>query len=263
MDRLAYRLYKHIERHLLARASHVVVLTNRVTRELSRLSANVDLSVTVIPCCADFDHFRIASPDARQSTRAEIGVGSGALLISYLGSLGTWYMLDDMLQFFSVAARRWDDVHLLFITKDWRAEHEARIESMGLAPARRRIHVRSATRDQVPALLGASDVMLSFIKPSYSKIASSPTKLAEALALGVPVISNAGIGDVEEITRELDAGSVFDLADPIAMAQIVEELDLICRKGGQRLRDRARPLFGLEVAARAYRDVYRSVERAI
>jgi hypothetical protein len=262
-DRLAYRLYKYIERHLLASASHVVVLTNRVAPELSRLSPDVDLSITVIPCCADFDHFRIASPDARQSVRAEIGVGSGALLISYLGSLGTWYMLDEMLQFFSAAAGRWDEVHLLFITKDWRAEHEARVELMGLAPARRRIHVRSATRDQVPALLGASDVMLSFIKPAYSKIASSPTKFAEALALGVPVISNVGIGDVEQITRELDAGGVFDLADPAAMAQVVEDLDLICQKGGKRLRDRARPKLGLEVAARAYRDVYRSVERMI
>ena len=53
--------------------------------------------------------------------------------------------------------------------------------------------------------------MISFIKPFYSKIASSPTKYAESLAMGIPVISNRGIGDIDELTEYLEAGKIIDL----------------------------------------------------
>lgn len=263
LDKQLYFIYKRIERHLLLCASHVVVLTDRVVPELKKLSRQMMAPVTVIPCCADFEHFMMPSAEARRVMRAQIGVKSNARLISYLGSLGTWYMLEDILRFFAEAVDNHDDVHLMLITRDWCAEHEVLVKSMGLDPLRSHIHVRPATRDQVPGLLGASDVMLSFIKPAYSKIASSPTKLAEAFAVGVPVISNAGVGDVDQITQDLDAGVVFDLADASAMKRVVVELDLICQKGGKDLRDRARLRLGLEFAESAYHQVYKAIEETL
>ena len=261
-NRMAYRSYKRIEKGLLASASHVVALTDRVVPELQLLSPGMTAPVTVIPCCADFDHFVVPADAARQAVRAELGIAPGALVLSYLGSLGTWYMLDEMLRLFAAAARQRDDVQLLFITRDWRDEHEVLLKTMGLQALRHRIHVRPASRDQVPMLLGASDIMLSFIKPAYSKMASSPTKLAEAFALGIPVISNTGVGDVDQITRDLDAGAVIDPNDAQAFDKLVAELDAICAKGGPDLRARARGRFGLEVAAASYRQVYATLGRA-
>ncbi|MES2941754.1 MAG: glycosyltransferase, partial [Pseudomonadota bacterium] len=261
-NRIAYKSYKRIEKGLLASADHVVALTDRVVPELRRLSPGMTAPVTVIPCCADFNHFVVPADATRQATRAELGIAPGALVLSYLGSLGTWYMLDEMLRLFAVAARQRHDVQLLFITRDWRDEHEALLDSMGLQTLRHRIHVRSASRDQVPVLLGASDIMLSFIKPAYSKMASSPTKLAEAFALGIPVISNTGVGDVDQITHDLDAGAVVDLREAQAFDKLAAELDLICAKGGAGLRARARERFGLEVAEASYRQVYATLERA-
>ena len=40
---------------------------------------------------------------------------------------------------------------------------------------------------------------MSFIKPCLSKLSSSPTKVGEYLAAGLPVISTAGIGDVDDL----------------------------------------------------------------
>lgn len=263
LNRLAFRTYKRIETNLLARANHVVALTDRVVPELQRLSPRMTASVTVIPCCADFDHFVLHSDAARQAMRAELGIAPGALVLSYLGSLGTWYMLDEMLRLFAAVARQRDDVHLLFITRDWRDEHEELLTAMGLQALRHRIHVRPASRDQVPMLLGASDIMLSFIKPAYSKMASSPTKLAEAFALGIPVISNTGVGDVDQITRDLDAGMVIDLDEVQAFDELAIQLDMIRAKGGLGLRARARERFGLEVAEESYRQVYVALECAL
>lgn len=262
LDRMAYAVYKRIERRLLACATHVIALTHRVVPELHRLSPGMTAPVSVIPCCADFDHFQLVHASERATTRADLGVPSDARLLSYLGSLGTWYMLDDMLRFFAAANERWGNVHLLLVTRDWRPEHEQLLQNLGLGHLRDRIHIRPATRHEVPRLVGVSDVMLSFIKPAYSKMASSPTKLAEAFAVGVPAISNAGIGDVDEMTRELDAGAVIDLQDAGAMRALIDGLDQVCAKGGPALRERARKALGLEVARGTYRDVYRTLEAA-
>lgn len=262
LNRVIYRTYKRIERELLASASHVVVLTRRVLPELKRLSPGMTAPVTVIPCCADFEHFVMPGEDMRQAVRQALGIGSDALVLSYLGSLGTWYMLDEMLRLFATAANQREDVHLLLITKDWRdVEHEALLDTMGLSHLRGRIHVRSASRDEVPGLMAASDIMLSFIKPAYSKMGSCPTKLAEAFALGIPVISNVNVGDVEQITEELDAGATFDLSDAQAFERLAGMLDQIKAKGGPDLRLRARKYFGLEVAESLYRQVYDEIGR--
>jgi hypothetical protein len=59
-----------------------------------------------------------------------------------------------------------------------------------------------------------------FIKPSYSKIASSPTKMAECWAMNLPIITNEGIGDNDIYFNEHNGGillkefnsAAFDLA---------------------------------------------------
>lgn len=260
INRFAYRTYKSIERRLLASACHVVALTEKVVPELKKLSPTMTAPVTVIPCCADFEHFVLPEIESRLAWRQSIGLPPQAKVIAYLGSLGTWYLLDQMLQFFKSAANGREDVHLLLITKDWRAEHEALLISMGLQGLRNRIHIRAATRREVPSLLGVADVMLSFIKPAYSKMASSPTKLAEAFAVGIPVISNTGVGDVESITRELDAGAVVDLELVGALEQLALDLDTVCAKGGVLLRAKARERFGLEIARQSYRQIYTSLD---
>ncbi|MDD4946151.1 MAG: glycosyltransferase [Gallionella sp.] len=262
LNRVIYRTYKRIERNLLASASHVVVLTRCVVPELKRLSPAMSAPVTIIPCCADFDHFVMPSGETRQAVRAELGIPPDAMVLSYLGSLGTWYMLEDMLRLFAAAAGQRDDVYLLFITRDWQDEQEDLLKTMGIGHLRARIHVRSASREEVPSLMAASDIMLSFIKPAYSKMGSCPTKLAEAFALGIPVISNVNVGDVEQITDELAAGATFDLDDAGAFERLAGKLEEIKGMGGAALRERARKTFGLEVAENSYRQVYETIEQS-
>ncbi|HSP31174.1 MAG TPA: glycosyltransferase [Halomonas sp.] len=258
--RRLYRYYKRLERRLLECADAVVVLTERVVPEIYRLAPEMHAPVLVIPCCADFDHFSGVSTSEKLVTRADIGIDKGALVISYLGSLGTVYLLDDMLRLFETVARQREDVHLLLITQDWSPQHDARLSESSLADLRPRIHVRPARRDEVPNLLGASDIMLSFRRATYSQMACSPTKLAEAFALGIPAISNAGVGDIDAMTRALDAGAVVDLNDPDAFDAVSRDLDNILAKGGERLRRCARQTLGLERAQLAYRRVYEQLE---
>ena len=263
IDASIFKLYKHVESSLLLSASHIVALTERVVPELYKLSPDMSAPITVIPCCADFEHFILPTAKQRMATRQELGLPENAFVLSYLGSLGTWYMLDEMLQLFGKAAAEREEVHFLLITKDWRAEHEALISALGLSHLRTRIHVHEAKRDQVPAYIGCSDLMLSFIKPAYSKMASSPTKIAEALAVGVPVVSNAGIGDIDEMTTRLQAGAVIDLDKPDSLSAIVSSLDSLKKMGGPKLRARAKSELDLHVAALSYKKIYEQLEQTL
>lgn len=263
IDASIFKLYKHVESSLLLSASHIVALTERVVPELYKLSPDMSAPITVIPCCADFEHFILPTAKQRMATRQELGLPENAFVLSYLGSLGTWYMLDEMLQLFGKAAAEREEVHFLLITKDWRAEHEALISALGLSHLRTRIHVHEAKRDQVPAYIGCSDLMLSFIKPAYSKMASSPTKIAEALAVGVPVVSNAGIGDIDDMTTRLQAGAVIDLDKPDSLSTIVSSLDSLKKMGGPKLRARAKSELDLHVAALSYKKIYEQLEQTL
>lgn len=263
IDASIFKLYKHVESSLLLSASHIVALTERVVPELYKLSPDMSAPITVIPCCADFEHFILPTAKQRMATRQELGLPENAFVLSYLGSLGTWYMLDEMLQLFGQAAAEREEVHFLLITKDWRAEHEALITALGLSHLRTRIHVHEAKRDQVPAYIGCSDLMLSFIKPAYSKMASSPTKIAEALAVGVPVVSNAGIGDIDDMTTRLQAGAVIDLDKPDSLFTIVSSLDSLKKMGGPKLRTRAKSELDLHVAALSYKKIYEQLEQTL
>lgn len=260
VDRLIYRHYKRIERSLLECADHVVALTDRVVPELRRLAPRMQADITVIPCCADFTHFKVLTRSDIEGVRGELGIPADALVLGYLGSLGTWYCLEEMLDLFIMAAARRPNVHMLLITRDWEPVHAALLEARGGADLSARLHVRAASRVQVPALIGAVDVMLSFIKPAYSKMASSPTKLAEAFACGVPVICNRGIGDVDTQVDGLSAGVVIDMADPAALGEVGTRLEAVRALGGQGIRERARRVFDLSVAADSYNRVYDALE---
>src|SRR5207342_2062321 len=60
------------------------------------------------------------------------------------------------------------------------------------------LFIKKVQAAEIPRHLSAADIAVSFIKNCYSKQASSPTKNAEYLACGLPIIANAGIGDVDE-----------------------------------------------------------------
>jgi hypothetical protein len=61
------------------------------------------------------------------------------------------------------------------------------------------VDVGRTAPEALPGELAKASAALSFIKPCVSKIGSSPTKIGEYLAAGLPVVSTAGIGDLDDL----------------------------------------------------------------
>ena len=70
------------------------------------------------------------------------------------------------------------------------------------------------------------------------------------------VICNDWVGDVAMQIKQLGAGIIVDPASDADLSDVGQKLDEVFAMGGQRLRDAARPLLGLEVAEERYRFVY-------
>ena len=116
-----------------------------------------------------------------------------------------------------------------------------------------------AQPEEVPAYLSAADVGLALIKPSFSKRSSSPTKYAEYLAMGLPVLISGQVGD-GRVIADRGGGVALDRFDATSYAEAADELDALRASPRTHFRDLAAALFDIEtVAIPAYRRLYREL----
>ena len=258
-DRWQYSRYKLVEKLLLQRADQIVVLTEAVIDEVLRLGVSSREKITVIPCCADFDHFNLAEGGLRQAARMYLGINQDAFVLGYLGSVGGMYLSNRYFRLLEMYASVDANFQGFVLTPDIKRFNEEMRRNL---PSRLhgKINAVAGNRDDVAKLLPAADVLVSFIRPSYSRVATSPTKLAESFAAGIPALCNLGIGDVESLIQELDAGLAIDADSDNALAEVVKALPSLAAKGGARLRVVARESLGLEVANKRYRAIYQKLD---
>ena len=259
LHRIQYKYFKNTEKKLLKGSDQIVVLTHTVVNEVVRIGRISPSRVTVIPCCADFEHFSLSTVNSRADARIRLGIPGDAIVLGYLGSVGRMYMLDRYFRFLELAASTQQNVHALIITQDIDILNKLMIGC--LPPAyHSRVHIVSASREILPKIIPAMDLLVSFIMPSYARMAASPTKLAECFATGVPALCNPGVGDVADQIKLLRAGMIVDPSSDADLTIAAERLVEISNMGGSRLRNEARLILGLELASERYRSVYSKIE---
>jgi len=190
--RRAYKYYKNQETQLLRKADHIVVLTHAAKNYILQQQLTYR-SLSVIPCCVDEEKFnpnRFTEED-RWKIRQQLDIPVDAPVLVYVGSLGTWYMLDEMKAFFQVFLSFYPNAYFLILTKDADTAHNL------LADLNSQVRILSVSSADVPMYLQATDYGIFFIRPSFSKTGSSPIKLAELWAMNKPVFCNGGYGDID------------------------------------------------------------------
>jgi glycosyltransferase involved in cell wall biosynthesis len=123
------------------------------------------------------------------------------------------------------------------------------------------VEIQRADPEEIPQLMAKMDATVFFIKPVFSKQASAPTKLGEFLGCGIPVLSNAGVGDMAQILRQDGVGIAVDATDELSIRQGVSDLLALCDEPDirQRCVDSARRHFSLEEGVARYAAIYREL----
>jgi glycosyltransferase involved in cell wall biosynthesis len=255
-----FRLTKAAERRLLAAADAFVVLTEKARQILFPGISDTDSlgrPVEVIPCCVDLDRFQAAALLARDDVRRELNLKDRRVFV-YVGALGGWYLTEEMAEFLAQAHSQDPKTFSLVLTQSPPEMITERLSRLGIAGSDYR--VLKVAPSEIPRYLKAADVAISFIKPCYSKLASSPTKIAEYLASGLPIISNSGIGDLDELLNTDHVGVLVREFNRDAYMKALSAVDELQNDGSlaERCRESARNRFDLEgVGGARYRRIYR------
>jgi glycosyltransferase involved in cell wall biosynthesis len=250
-----YRYFKSNERKALINADAINCLTRAARREMLTWPYLKGREISVVSCAADLDLFDPSRypREIRTKARTALGFAEDDLIFSYLGSIGGWYLTAEMMRLCKKISDKIPKAKFLFISPH---RHEvildAAAESQLPPEIIKTVH---AGREEVPGLLAISDMALFFIKPCYSKISSSPTKHGEIMAMGLPVITNTGVGDVAEIVRNTNSGILLENFSDESLDKAVNEI-LNRKFNPEEIRRGAFAYYSLEKAVQTYREAY-------
>lgn len=91
-------------------------------------------------------------------------------------------------------------MQFLFLTSSSEEIVYAALWKRGLSS--QKVRVKKVDYDNVPFELCRSKVGIAFYNTDYSVAGCAPTKVGEYLACGLPVVVNAGIGDLDGIIKK-------------------------------------------------------------
>jgi glycosyltransferase involved in cell wall biosynthesis len=238
------------ERACLRESAAVVSLTHAAVDHLNLIYPRemAEQRVAVIPTCADLDRFVPAGkPPERR----------------LIGSLGTllsgWFRLDWLSSFLSVAAMRDKELNFVITTRD----DPARVRS-GLdigSEIQERFTVAPCPSERVQEVLQGQLASVMFFTDGLSKLGSSPTRMGEVLGCGIPVVANAGVGDVARIIRDYRVGVLAAGPGRPEMEAAWDELQALLQDPdlATRCREAAEAVFSLKSGTAAYKALYAAI----
>ena len=198
---LIYIYFKNLETKLILMSDKIVVLTDSAKKIiLQKYNIKFD-KIEVIPCSVDLNIFNKDNINVSLLNNFKKlylnNENDKYFILTYLGSLGTWYMLDEMLLFFHELKKYNMNSKFLILTNDLNYENLLNDKD---------IIFINAKRVDIPSYLSITNTSIFFIKPTLSKKGSSPTKLAEIISMGTQFVTNYGIGDIELLNNNYNLG---------------------------------------------------------
>ncbi len=257
-----YKYFKKKEKQYFEEADHIISLTYLGKEEIHSWDSlrNQPVPITVIPCCVDtelFDPSKI-SQEQKDSLYKQLNISKSDQLLGYVGSIGTWYMLDEMLDFFIELKSKLPNAKMLFVTTEPPEMVLSKARSLNIDE--HSIIIRPASRKEVPLYISLMNYSIFFIKPCFSKKASSPTKQGEIMAMGVPVVCNTNVGDTGFVVQKYKSGVAID---NFTEENYQNAIDVLVSKqfSAADIRQGAIEFYGLQKGIEHYESVYKLLSK--
>jgi glycosyltransferase involved in cell wall biosynthesis len=158
-----------------------------------------------------------------------------------------------------VAARD-PDARFEIVTRDDAGDVRAALDPANALSGRLRIGPRPP--EEMPDAVRGHDLSVMFYAGGeVSELGRSPTRLAEVLGCGLPVVVNEGVGDVADIVRENNVGVIVEGPAKAQMVDAFDALQTLMQDPDlpARCRATAEAVFSLEVGTGAYSEIYVSI----
>ncbi|MBS3965509.1 MAG: glycosyltransferase [Methylomonas sp.] len=150
-------------------------------------------------CSVGSDLFKL-NAQLRQQYRQQLGIDDAIALFVYAGSTSKWQNIDYMLQVFAAYIQTFDpSAQMLMLTQASPEQIIAQASSLGVPSSH--LRVMKTAHHEVSGYLNAADIAFLIRDNSVVNQVSSPTKLGEYLACGLPVVTG-------EVVRDWPAGKM-------------------------------------------------------
>lgn len=258
MGRFLVRHFRALEGRGYAEAEAIVVLTHDAKAVVEAHPAYSGAPIAVIPCSVDQNRFGV-DPALRAAKRTELGLAEDVPVITYLGSASALYRMDLLYRFYDAVRAQSPKTRLMFVGKHKVHQHVRAAAQHGVTLDPGSLICRHVPHHEVPAILNAADLGLSFIIGTPSSLGVSATKVGEYLACGLPVISNTGIGDIGSIITEGENGMILRNDSAAEMKRCAAGFISGFSLNRVRIKARSAPYFSMEMAVNTYDTLYRNL----
>jgi len=249
---ILHRSLLWIERQCLQECFAVVSLTHAAVLYLQKRYSN-ELAlkrIVVIPTCADLQRF---SPC---SSTCDV-----PLVIGCVGTvLSGWFLTDWLSSFFDAVLRVVPTARFELISRDPQDRIRTALNHSACSWFDRLL-IQSAAPAEMPSIIQRHTASVMFFTSGLSKLGSSPTRMAEVLGCGRPVVANPGVGDMEQVIRKHRVGVLANGPSAEEMDACVTELLALLNDPMLAIRCRrtAEALFSLESGTAAYLQLYTEI----
>ncbi|MBL7924543.1 MAG: hypothetical protein JNL88_10130 [Bacteroidia bacterium] len=157
----------------------------------------------VIPCTLNSNFVpRIPRDEEKAAARKSLNLDAGDTVLAYAGSTAGWQSFSTLHRYLEPFLKNDQRHKIIFLSKK-----EENIEKLSREfPGQ--ILQQWVNHADVPGVLSACDMGILLREDSITNRVASPTKFAEYLSAGLPVIISEKIGDYSDFVRKNDCGLI-------------------------------------------------------
>ena len=241
-SQLRYKFFKFLETKLLKQSESIITLTNGLKSYLIKLGYNEN-RITTIRTCVNLDEFY---PLNSNNKNTNINFG-------YLGSADTAYDIEPVLELFNQILLIQKNVKLKIFTKSNPGKIREIANKIGIKS--KFLDISFCRREDLNTAINELSVILFYLKPSFSLLASMPTKIGESLGCNIPIICNAFNDDIEKLMSENNVGKLIEFNN--TQDEALKTLNFIENYSHKtNCRDLAISEFNLEQGAQKISNIY-------
>lgn len=249
---IPWKVIKALEKKCLKKSFAVVSLTHAALEHLDKVHPEFLLKqkTSVIPTCANLERFTLKN---RKFVQEDI-------TISCIGSmLSGWFKINILKEVVAYMLGNYPNVKFEFLTRDSKKELMLKINPENKWT--NRIQIESVLFRDMPKRLCNHDGSVFFFTANISKLGSAPTRMAEILGTGIPVLTNPGVGDVDKIVLEHKVGELLNSENEVDINIACNNfIELIKQNGiAEQCRATAEKLFSLDVGVVNYKYIYNKI----
>ncbi len=224
---LLHRTLGAIAGFLYKRATHIVVVTPAFKDHLVRVWKVAAEKISLVANGVETEMFAPQTPESDAKTRAGLQA-EGKFLVCYSGTMGMAHGLDTLLDAASQLRETVPSVQFVLV-----GEGADKQRVLDLARQRGLTNVTfldQRPREQIPALISASDACLVLLKKTDVFKTVIPTKMLEFMSCARPVILGVD-GQARQIVEEARAGIVIEPENAAQLADAIRSLAADAERG--------------------------------